>query len=227
MKNLILLICLLISIVFSNKPFNSIPKNFTQDTNHIKPNNNSDIKIIKPKLEEIYDDDEFDTTGVDIDSLDLTNVNTGIRNPVNIKPSEDINIPKVTNKHNQENKNSTPETNLKSINIASNLENMNINADHHIRSINDLNEPEEYNGMNEFYDDDLKMNNMQGVETNSPNALQEIGGPRRKGRSRRGMGGHEFMGRHGNIGGQMGGYGHMGDTNMNNFQNYNNNRNIL
>ncbi len=87
MKNLFLILFFIVSFIISGTNHQNNHLNLSSS---VPQNQTSNIAQKRPKIEEIYDEDEFDTTGVDVESLDLTNVNTGIRNNVNVKPTENL-----------------------------------------------------------------------------------------------------------------------------------------
>lgn len=163
------------------------------------------IEQSKPSLDELYDSDEFDTTGVDITSLDLKNVNN--RNlgskMEEIKPSIDSGI-KLTSisKSSTEKKDGFKEKEDEDIQIADN----NIN----LSQISNL--PKK-----------LETNYERNLESrNTFDEFGEIGGPR----SSRITGGKSLSGgyRHSGENGYIGGRNNpIGGSASNNFQNFNNN----
>jgi hypothetical protein len=228
MKNLFIILFFTVSFIISGTNHQNNQFNLSDN---VPQNLSSNAAQKRPKIEEIYDDDEFDTTGVDMESLDLTNVNTGIRNNVNVKPIENL----KESEKNEENQNNLlkDSKNNQTNKIESSIEFNHKNEDSLNRNLHDLPESLQNNEMVHYHNDnEMKYNDMNDIEAHMGSSIEEINGPRKR-KSRRGyngmggMGNKEYMGRHGNMGGSMGDHGHMGGTNMNNFQNFNNTSKLI
>lgn len=229
MRNLFLIFLFILSFVYSdsNHQFNHL-----SSSNNSVQNATSNNSQKRPKLEEIYDEDEFDTTGVDIDALDLTNVNTGNRNIINPKSTEYINDPQMIKEKESPIKNNKQqiETQSDKLELIKDRNNQKEEDQKNtklstVTNINDNNGIVHYDSKKE-----MNLNNINDIYNQNDNSLEHIDGPYKK-KSKRGYNGiggmNDQIGGNGNMGGSMGDYGHMGKMNMNNFQNFNNPSNTI
>ena len=230
MKNLFLILFFIVSFIISGTNHQNNHLNLSSS---VPQNQTSNIAQKRPKIEEIYDEDEFDTTGVDVESLDLTNVNTGIRNNVNVKPTENLKESEKNKENHNIIKDSRNNLANKTDKIESNIHINHKNGDSLNKNVNDFPESLQNNEIVHYNsDDDMKYKHMNEIESHIGSSIEEINGPRKK-KSKRGfngmggMGNNEYLGRHGNMGGSMGDHGHMGGSNMNNFQNFNNSSKLI
>jgi hypothetical protein len=225
MKKQFLIFFFVVSFIISDSIHQNNHLNLSDS---IPRNQSSKEPLTRQKIEEIYDEDEFDTTGVDMDSLDLTNINTRVKNNVNEKPAENI----IESHLNKQNLNILKDSNNVVANKTDKLES-NIrfyhNNEHPLNgNINDSKEGLRINEMDQYNSDDLKKYEYEnGIQSHLGSSIEELDGyskrNSRRGYNRKGvMGSNEYMGRRASMGDSMGNNGHMGGSNMNNYQNFNN-----